>query len=292
VAQWIAVTGASGTTVKNERLAVDAAGNVLVAGTFTGTVNFGPASLTAKGNADIFVMKLSSAGVVQWVVSGGGTSAETLNGLFVGADGEAYVTGGFFGASATFGALPLAAQTSGSNRDAFLGRISAAGAWQWVTAAGGSSTDQGRSIAAAGTGVLWWGGNFQGSASVGPNQLTSQGATDVFFAQVDAATGAISSSFRIGGTGEDTLMALLSDRAEGFYAAGSFSSSVVFGSTALASSGAGDGYVARWQKNVQWTWAAALQGGDDEKLLGKLRRPARDRCRRFFISCSIINNII
>ena len=265
VAQWIAVTGASGTTVKNERVAVDAAGNVFVAGTFTGTVNFGPSALTAKGNADIFVMKLSSAGVVQWVVSGGGTSAETLNGIFAGADGEVYVTGGFFGASATFGALPLAAAGSGSsNRDAFLGRVSAAGAWEWVTAAGGSLADQGRALTAAGTGGLWWGGNFQGSAAVGSNQLTSQGATDVFFAQVDAATGAISSSFRTGGTGEDAIMALLSDRAEGFYAAGSFSSSVSFGSMALASSGVGDGYVARWQKNVQWTWAVPLQGGDDD----------------------------
>ena len=265
VAQWIAVTGASGTTVKNERVAVDAAGNVFVAGTFTGTVNFGPSALTAKGNADVFVMKLSSAGVVQWVVSGGGTSAETLNGIFAGADGEVYVTGGFFGASATFGALPLAAAGSGSsNRDAFLGRVSAAGAWEWVTAAGGSLADQGRALTAAGTGGLWWGGNFQGSAAVGSNQLTSQGATDVFFAQVDAATGAITSSFRTGGTGEDAIMALLSDRAEGFYAAGSFSSSVSFGSMALASSGVGDGYVARWQKNVQWTWAVPLQGGDDD----------------------------
>ena len=264
VAQWITVTGASGTIVKNERVAVDSTGNVIVAGTFTGTVNFGPSTLTSKGSADVFVMKLSSAGVVQWVTSGGGTSAETLNGLLVGADGEVYVTGAFYGSSATFGTLPLAAQTSGSHRDAFLGRVSAAGAWQWVVAAGGSSNDQGRAIAPSGAGALWWGGNFQGSAAVGPNQLTSQGATDVFFAHVDAATGTVTSSFRAGGTGEDALMALLSDRVEGFYAAGSFSSSVSFGTTVLTSFGVGDGYVARWQQNVGWTWAVPLQGSDDD----------------------------
>jgi cyclophilin family peptidyl-prolyl cis-trans isomerase/formylglycine-generating enzyme required for sulfatase activity len=266
--QWAVSTGASGALVKNERVAVDAAGNIFVAGIFTGTVNFGPATLTAKGNtnADIFVAKLhSSNGTVQWVASGGGTNSETLNGLLAGADGEAYVTGGYFGANATFGSLALAAQTGGnSNRDAYLGRISSNGTWQWVVAAGGSSTDQGRAVAVRDAGSLWWGGNFQGSAAVGPQQLTSQGATDIFVAAVDAASGNTTSPIRFGGTGEDALTALVSDRGEGFYASGSFASDMALGSVSLANSGVGDGFVARWQKNAGWTWGVALQGGDDD----------------------------
>jgi len=266
--QWAVSTGASGALVKNERVAVDAAGNIFVAGTFNGTVNFGPATLTAKGNtnADIFVAKLhSSNGTVQWVASGGGTNAETVNGLLAGADGEAYVTGGYFGANATFGSLALASQTGGnSNRDAYLGRISSNGTWQWVVAAGGSSTDQGRAVAVRDAGSLWWGGNFQGSAAVGPQQLTSQGATDIFVAAVDAASGNTTSPIRFGGTGEDALTALVSDRGEGFYASGSFASDLALGSVSLANSGVGDGFVARWQKNAGWTWGVALQGGDDD----------------------------
>ena len=278
--QWAVSTGASGALVKNERVAVDAAGNIFVAGTFTGTVNFGPATLTAKGNtnADIFVAKLhSSNGTVQWVASGGGTNSETLNGLLAGADGEAYVTGGYFGANATFGSLALASQTGGnSNRDAYLGRISSNGTWQWVVAAGGSSTDQGRAVAVRDAGSLWWGGNFQGSAAVGPQQLTSQGATDIFVAAVDAASGNTTSPIRFGGTGDDALTALVSDRGEGFYASGSFASDMALGSVSLANSGVGDGFVARWQKNAGWTWGVALQGVDDD-LVTSLAMDAEGR---------------
>ena len=263
--QWVVAMGANGTTAKGERVVVDAAGNVLVAGTFSGTVNFGPATHTAKGNADVFVTRLGSNGTVQWVAVGGGTNAETVNGLLAGADGEAYVTGGYFGANATFGSLALASQTGGSsNRDAYLGRISSNGTWQWVVAAGGSSTDQGRAVAVRDAGSLWWGGNFQGSAAVGPQQLTSQGATDIFVAAVDAASGNTTSPMRFGGTGEDALTALVSDRVEGFYASGSFASAMALGSVSLANNGVGDGFVARWQKNAGWTWGVALQGGDDD----------------------------
>jgi hypothetical protein len=42
-------------------VAVDGTGNVLVTGTFTGTVNFGGGDLTSAGGYDIFVAKYDSA---------------------------------------------------------------------------------------------------------------------------------------------------------------------------------------------------------------------------------------
>ncbi len=42
-------------------VAVDASSNVIVAGDFTGTVNFGGANLTSAGSKDIFVAKFNAA---------------------------------------------------------------------------------------------------------------------------------------------------------------------------------------------------------------------------------------
>src|SRR5262245_54871701 len=47
-------------------VATDASGNVIVTGTFEGTVNFGGGNLTSAGSDDIFVAKFNAAGVHQW----------------------------------------------------------------------------------------------------------------------------------------------------------------------------------------------------------------------------------
>ena len=47
-------------------VAVDAAGNVLLAGTFAGSIHFGGAMLTSAGGTDIYVAKLTQAGEHVW----------------------------------------------------------------------------------------------------------------------------------------------------------------------------------------------------------------------------------
>jgi len=52
-------------------VAIDAAGNVLVAGTFQGTVDLGAGPLTSAGGYDAFVLKLDSAGKTLWALRAG-----------------------------------------------------------------------------------------------------------------------------------------------------------------------------------------------------------------------------
>src|SRR5262245_51253839 len=47
-------------------LDLDAGNNVYVTGTLQGTATFGSTTLTAQGYSDVFLTKLSSAGVFQW----------------------------------------------------------------------------------------------------------------------------------------------------------------------------------------------------------------------------------
>ncbi|HEX8435647.1 kelch repeat-containing protein, partial [Archangium sp.] len=80
-------------------LAVDGEDNVVLAGTFVGTLKIGTRTLTSEGHASIFVAKLSPTGAVLWVKSFGGyaLSPAWAAGIAVEATGNVLVTGGFQG---------------------------------------------------------------------------------------------------------------------------------------------------------------------------------------------------
>ena len=58
---WQTAVAASGNTSIVNATAVDASGNVYVAGEFTGTVSFGNVSLVGAGDVDVFVVKFVDA---------------------------------------------------------------------------------------------------------------------------------------------------------------------------------------------------------------------------------------
>ena len=55
--------------------------------------------------------------------------------------------------------------------------------WQWAVQAGGSSSDQGNSIAVDSSGNCYITGYFSGTASFGATNLTSSGGNDIFVAK-------------------------------------------------------------------------------------------------------------
>ncbi len=57
-------------------IAVDASGNVIVAGFFVGTADFGGGNLVSAGDYDVFVAKYDASGAHQWSQRFGGTSSD------------------------------------------------------------------------------------------------------------------------------------------------------------------------------------------------------------------------
>jgi hypothetical protein len=82
-------------------IALDASGNVYATGLFQGTVDFDPgagvASLTAAGQADVFIQKLDAAGNLQWVSAIGGPDTDEGESIAVDASGNVYAIGRFSG---------------------------------------------------------------------------------------------------------------------------------------------------------------------------------------------------
>lgn len=97
-------------------VAVDGAGNILLAGEFSGAFDAGPTALANAGGEDAFVMKLSPGAEVLWARAFGGPDTERATAVTA-ADADAVVVTGTFLGSTTFGSTSLGPS---SGTDLFL----------------------------------------------------------------------------------------------------------------------------------------------------------------------------
>ncbi len=102
----------------------DDAGNVCVAGQFSGVASVAGTPISSGGANGVFLAQYDKTGVLGWVRQGSGTEAIECNGLALGAGGSLYFAGVFKG-TAVFDAMRL---TSRGDSDAFLVRFSPASA--------------------------------------------------------------------------------------------------------------------------------------------------------------------
>jgi hypothetical protein len=172
--QWIRQLGASTVVAGGNKtsadvcnaVAVDASGNVFCGGYTAGSL--GEAN---GGSYDAFIMKLNSAGTLQWVRQLGATAGSGIN-----ASGADYCSslaldsaGNAFCGGSTTGSL---ADVAGGNGDAFGMKVSAAGVLQWVRQIGASAivagsdksgTDSCNGIAVDASGSVYCAGSTTGS---------------------------------------------------------------------------------------------------------------------------------
>jgi hypothetical protein len=89
-----------------ESLAIDASGNIVIAGYLEGTVDFGGGPLTSAGLGDFVVARFDPAGDHLWSRRFGGTSSEFARSVATDPLGDALLTGDLYG-PVDFGGGPL-----------------------------------------------------------------------------------------------------------------------------------------------------------------------------------------
>src|SRR5207302_1335584 len=126
---WAKAFGGSSSTL-GYAVAVEAStGNIIVAGTFNGTTDFGAGLLTSIGGGDMFLAKYSATGVCLWSRSFGSTGSEMPKTVVVDSSGNIFVAGNLQGITTDVGGGTM---TSFGNNDVFLAKYSSAGQPQWA----------------------------------------------------------------------------------------------------------------------------------------------------------------
>ena len=248
---------------------VDGSGNVYVSGGMQGTVAFGSTTLTSAGNNDIFLTKLNSSGTVQWATKVGGAGDDNggwMQGLAVDSAGNSYVSGQVQGTVTVAGST----LTTAGGVDAFIGKVSTAGAWQWGAIGGSTANENGYGVAVDGQGGAYLTGVYRGAATFGSASLSYSGNDDSFIARVNAS-GTWQWARPIQGTNGDFAVSVDSDSSGSPVVAGYFySPTMTIGSSTLtytAGSGA-DAWAAKWNSSGAFQWAVHLGGTEDDGFYG------------------------
>lgn len=158
-------------------------GTPQIANPVKGWADFGGTRLSSRGETDIFVARLNTAGGVVWAISAGGTAHEWGNDITADRSGNVYVTG-WYGQTADFGNITHTVVGQG---DIFVAKLDAQGKFLWVTSAGGIYTDFARAIAVNAKGEVAIAGYYSGDATFGERKISSRGAQDGFVAWLDTA---------------------------------------------------------------------------------------------------------
>ena len=160
-------------------IATDRLGNAYLTGLFANSnVAFGTFSLTSQ-SIDVLAVKLNNTdGSVAWAKNFGGTSADAGYAISVDGSGNAYLTGAFFSATATFGNTILTKSGDLKFTDGFSVKLNSVdGSTAWARSFGGASSDFGYGIAADRIGNVYVTGEFFSNPLIaGTVSIANQGA--------------------------------------------------------------------------------------------------------------------
>jgi len=169
IIEWLRSGGSAVGDDQLNAIAVDSAGDIVIAGSFSGTAFFNKKELVSKGSDDIFVVKYDKDGNVIWAAQSGGKGNEHSRSLEVAKNGNIYVAGEF-NYSFTFNQSNI---RNTGDWDVFVLEFSSDGKMMGGTQAGGLGYDKANGIAVDDSGNIYLLGYFIQQISFGNLQLST-----------------------------------------------------------------------------------------------------------------------
>ena len=289
---WAKTWGGSGDDYAHTSV-VDGAGNLYVAGEFSGTVDFDPGSgvraFTSNGGIDVFLSKFDPNGTFLWARTWGGSGRDVPTSLGVDGLGHVYITGPFQ-TTVDFNPDPALTETHSSNagslNNIFLSQFDANGTFLWTRtwgpADGGAES---YSLAVDATNRVYVQGDFSGTTTnfnpwdaqhpdVHTNHLPFAGAAyDAFLSKFDAS-GTFMWAKTWGGEGYDDGTSVAVDSAGNLYVAGMYASKTLNFDPAGGSAGLNhpahdsgalvDVFLSKFDANGNFQWVRTWGGQGTE----------------------------
>jgi hypothetical protein len=226
-------------------VATDSADNLLLAGGFAGTANFGGGDFTSTSSgfppkSDIFIAKLDSSGNHLWSKSFGDTSDQYASDVAVDSSDNVLIAGSF-ASTINLGGVPL---TSADAKDIFVTKLDPSGKHIWSKRFGGIGDQKAGHIAVDASGAILVTGTFDGTVDFGSGPLNSMGNGDVFIVKLDSS-GTPLWSRRFGDVQQQDSAGIAVGTASTAIAAGTFKSQIDFGGGPLSSAGGTDIFLAK-----------------------------------------------
>lgn len=275
---WGKTFGGDGSD-KGISIALDNAGNLVICGTYSGTINFGTQSVTSTGSSsNVYVAKFNSDGDNLWAFSTSGNGMKNVNSIATDSENAIYITGYYFDNAQFFGYNP-------SGRGAYLVKLNPNGSAQNIKTitSTGSFVNEGMDITIDNEGNLVWTGKFNDTSDADGISLTSLGQSDIYLIKYNNSGNYLWHK-TYGGTNADSPTSITTDADRNIYLTGAYRKVADFGTITLTAADEwyDDLFVAamnvngdvQWAKNTNMTYnfAYSIHSGSEDLIYvgGKL----------------------
>lgn len=255
-----------GSTTNDQGLAIatNVIGHVFVGGSFTGSVNFGGATLISAGGEDIFLARYDPDGGHVWSQSFGSTGLDQCWSVAVDHNIAGVVITGAYTGSVNFGGGAL---IGAGNTDAFVAKFTTpSGTHQWSQRYGSTGADVGAALAIDASSNIVVTGTFSNTVNFGGAALVSAGGIDGFVAQYNG-NNVHQWSKRFGAASSDYGRDVDVDIAGNVFLLANFSISADFGGGALPSLGSWDTAIAKFTAGGTHLWSASYGGSSFDEAM-------------------------
>lgn len=260
-------------------IAVDPSGNICLAGTFAGTVDFDPGEgatfQTSTGGYDVFISKFDSNGNLIWVEKMGGSSDDFMRRIDVDNFGNIHTIGTFKGVAdfdPSVESYNLVSTGGLLYNDIFISKLDNNGVFVWAKSMGGPYDDYGSDLAVDSTGNVYSTGSFENPFDFDPSEggtfsLTSVGAKDIFICKLDS-NGDFVWARAMGGTGYEAADSIALNTSDNIFITGNFENTVDFdpgdGELSLNSIGSEDIFICKVDSSGNLNWAKSVGGNSGD----------------------------
>ncbi len=258
---WLWARQGGGSISSANVIAVDASNQLVVAGSYQGTAQFGSFTLTNAGSYDAFLARYDSNGNCNLAFRFGSSGSDFIQGLTFDPAGNIYVSGVVGDSVQAFGTN---ATVHGTNQPV-VASYTSSGALRWVLNGAGSSLAYADGLRYLG-GSLYFAGWRTGLLTLGTNSLAATNTHHSYLAR--CGTNGVCTLLN-GIASADTNFSIYNDfpsmcygPSNTLYLAGNFQgSNGTFGSNTLTNPTGNNSYVARFDANANFLMARVLGDG-------------------------------